>query len=55
MSGQVVRKILVVGGGTVFASVSLESLLVAVSGESWNTESLLISMAMTIGTIVLWV
>jgi glycopeptide antibiotics resistance protein len=54
MSGQVVRRTLAVSGSVVFASASLESLLVVASGKSWNTESLLISIVITFGAIVLW-
>jgi len=55
MVGHIVKKLLVIIGGTIFASVSLESLLIAVSGKSWNMENLFISMVMTLGTIVVWV
>jgi len=52
--GQIVKRILVVSSGVVFASVALESVLVATSGKNWNTESLLVSIAMAFGSIVLW-
>jgi glycopeptide antibiotics resistance protein len=55
MVGHIVKKLLVIIGGSVFASVSLEGLLIAVSGKSWNMENLFISMVMTLGTVVVWV
>lgn len=55
VSGQIMKRTLLVSGGVVFACVSLEGLLVATSGKNWNTEGLLISIAMMFGTIVLWV
>jgi hypothetical protein len=53
--GHIVKKLMVMIGGAVIASVSLEGLLIAVSGKSWNLENLFISMVMTLGTIVVWV
>ena len=55
MVEHIVKRLLVIVGGTVFASVSLEGLLIAVSGKSWNMENLFISMVMTLGTIVVWI